>query len=332
MKRSRSLIVFLLFASGCTGKREKKLESVAEEQEALSMRLDVIERQQGDLLERLAPATDTGRGRTAAEAAPDAPPALPELPAGLAEALADKINALVQETVELTIDSRIENRIGSADDIEAIFSQVLEEEIAEKEEADRREREAQRRRQAAEWDTRGIERRLEAANVADESRQAVLAAREAMRERLQETLPELKAREAGVEDMLAAVAESRRVYEEELAEHMSEEELHAYNQADWWSRRQQRRVDEIAVAVELDDEQKAQVDQAYDAMGDRIGDGFILMSEGYLDGGVAQRGAYELREGFTTELRSIMTPEQFEKYEASDAAAGGGPGRGRRRW
>jgi len=326
MNRMWLVAIMAIGVSGCTGKLENKLEEVAERQEAVSRRLAALERETAELRER---AEETPA--PAPMSAPAAPSGVatgsPELASALAEHLAGRIHSLVQEAVDSTIDARIASRVGTPEDIEAIFSEVLDDEISAREEAERREQEERRRQQTAEWDQRGIERRASAAGLDDEKKAAVVAARTEMRDRLREQLPPLKEQNAGLEEMLTVVAESREAYENQLVDIMSEEELEAYYEADWWRGRQQRRVDEMVTTLGLSDEQRGEVDEAYTDMRLKMGDGFLLMSEGYVDRNVVRQGGDLLRQGYMDSMRQILTPEQMTTYEST---SGRGFGRGRR--
>lgn len=328
MKQAWLVVAMVALASGCTGKVEKKLEAMAKEQQALDTRLAALEQAQREQREQLLEANAVGTQETARATAEPMGVATGRsvlVSSELTEALTDRINSLVLETVEATVDARIASRVGTPDDIEAIFSQVLHDEMTAKEKEERRENAERRRRQTAEWDVRSVERRVSAAGLDDEEKQTVLSAREAMRARLREQLPELEARNATVEEMLAVVAESRELYEDMLVETMTDEELQAFYEADRWGRRQQRRVDELTTNVGLDDDQKTLVDEAYTEMRVAIGDGYVLMSEGYLDRRAAHQSTHLLRETFTDNVRQILTPEQFQTYESSS-------GSGRDRW
>ena len=329
MKQVLLTLAVVALASGCTGKVEKKLEAVASEQQALNKRLAALEHAHREWREQSARERSAGTQETTPAAAPTGGATGPSVLVSpeQAEAFADRISSLVMETVEATVDARIASQVGTQDDIESIFVQVLEDEITAKEEEERREREERRRRQTAEWDVRSVARRVSAAGLDNEEKQTVLSAREAMRVRLREQLPELNARNATVEEMLAAVAESRELYEDTLAKTMTDEELQAFHEADRWSRRQRRRVDELATGAGLDDDQTALVNEAYTEMRVGIGDGYVLMSEGYLDHRAARQGAELSHETFTDNMRQILTPEQFQIYESSS-----GRDRGRGRW
>jgi hypothetical protein len=236
----------------------------------------------------------------------------------------------VQQTVESTVDARIASQVGTPDDIEAIMSEVVEDEIAAKAEADRLEAETRRRKQAAEWDVRLLDRRATSAGLDDATRTAVSAARSSMNDALRTQLQELHSQDASMEEMLAAVASSRENYEIELEQIMKDEELKAFKDADWWTKRQQGHVDQLATAVNLNDEQKTQVNGAYADMRTKIGDGFVLMREGYLDGRSARQGSEIMYQSFTDTMGTILTPEQLTAYESNpDLRFGRGLRRGR---
>jgi len=315
VKRTLILLAATAVVAGCTGNIEDQLETLAADQQALITRLEALEEGNRQLRKALA-ASHTDSAHAPGPA--------------LAGALADRINTLLQEKVDATIEQQIASRIGTQDDIEAIFSEVVEEEMDSREEQERLQREQRRRQQTAERDKRDIERKSEAAGLDDERQKAVTLAMQEMRERLRKQLPEMKEQEASLEQMLAVVAESREIFESELLETLSEEELQVYYEADRWYGRQQRRVKEITTGAGLDEEQSLLVDDAYATMRETIGDGFTLMSEGYVGRGDIRQNFTTSRETFTASLKTIMTPEQYEAYESSDSGSrgrgfGGGP-------
>jgi hypothetical protein len=84
-------------------------------------------------------------------------------------------------------------------------------------------------------------------------------------------------------------------------------------------------VEAITTSAGLDEDQVLLVNDAYATMRETVGDGFTLMSEGYVDRGDIRQNFEKSRETFTESLKAIMTPEQYELYESSDS---GGRGRG----
>ena len=115
------------------------------------------------------------------------------------------------------------------------------------------------------------------------------------------------------------MAKARELLDAELFETLSEEEFLAYYEADRWYGRQQSQVKEIATSAGLDEAQRVLVDDAYAIMRTTLGDGFILMSEGAADHGDVRQTFRTTQESFTETLKTIMTPEQFKAYEASDS-------------
>ncbi|MDA0990680.1 MAG: hypothetical protein O3A51_08020, partial [Verrucomicrobia bacterium] len=320
MKRRMLMVLVWVLMAGCSNKTEEQLNTLLEQQQALSARLAELER-------RLATREVTGASDTAPAVSTSidnrAGETLTLASSEIVAALAAQINTLVQETVVATIDARIASQVGTAEDIEEIFAQVVEDEMAAKAAAEQDARAAQRREQTAEWDTRSIERRATAAGLDASQQQAVLTARQAMRQRLREQLPELKVREATLSEMLTAVGEARTTYEAELAKTLTPDALSAFESADWWRERQQRQVDELAATLTLEAEQKALVDDAYTVMRVQMADGFLLMSEGYLEPGAARQGAQTARESLSDSLRTILTPDQFQTYEATSRSGRG---------
>ena len=142
-----------------------------------------------------------------------------------------------------------------------------------------------------------------------------------MREQLHGQLPELEERGASIEEKLAVVAKARELLDAELFETLSEEEFLAYYEADRGYGRQQSQVKEIATSAGLDAAQRVLVDDAYAIMRTTLGDGFILMSEGAASHGDIRQAFRTTRESFTETLETIMTPEQFKTYEASDSGS-----------
>jgi len=320
IQRAVILAVAAAFVCGCTGKIEDRIETMAADQKNIAARLDALEQENLQLREALTARSAPSVGTPTPAEAEGATETGLNISPELAEVLADRINTLLQEKITATIEDRIDSRIGSRGDIEAIFSQAVEEEMDNREEQERLEREQQRWREIAERDRRTIERRAESAGFDDEKKQDVTLAMQEMRERIREQLPALKEREAGMEEMLAVVAESRQVFDRQLLETLSEEELAAYNETDRWYRNRQNRVQEITTAAKLDDAQSLLVDDAYKAMRGTMGDGFLLMSEGYAGREEMRQTFRTTQETFTQSLKTIMTPEQYEAYESSDAA------------
>lgn len=331
MKRTWIFLAAIAMVAGCRGKLAERIESVAADQQALAGRVEALELENARLRTALAASRAAAVRAAGLASVSSNAPAVDMLSPALAEALADRVNTLLQEKVDATVEQGIANRIGTRDDIEAIFSEVVDEELDSREEQERRAREERRLQQIAERDQREIGRRAEVAGLDDAKRDAVARAVQEMRERLRRRLPELKRQGTGMEPMLAVVAESRQVLESELLDTLTEEELQAYYEADRWYGRQQSRVKEIATTAGLDETQGLQVEDAYATMREKIGDGFTLESEGYVDRGGMRQNFSTSREAFTESLKAIMTPEQFATYESSDSgrrrrgSRGGGP-------
>lgn len=318
MQRPLIVLTVAVLLCGCTGKLEDQIASLESKQLALEERLKQMEAENHRLRTAAirsatnTAASTTGAVATASTFSPD-----------LARALAERINLMLQDKVGATVDEQLAARLGSQDDIEAIFTDAVEDALDTREEQERLDREQRRRDQVAAWDKRDIEQRAEAAGLDDEKREVVLLARQEMRERLRLQLPELKEQDATFDDMLAVVAEERTVFETELTETLSEEQVQAYYEADRWYQRQQGRVSEIAESAALNDEQAVLVDAAYTSMRQTIGDGFLLMGEGYAGRGDIRQNFSTSRDTFTQSLKAIMTPEQYETYEASDTGSRG---------
>ncbi len=312
--------------SGCTGDLKEQVESLRNDQQTLKARVVELEEANRHLREQVlaqgAPARIAGTHASDGIGSTRAPVLTSSssdsnTPAEVADQLATRIVAMVQDTVEATVDERIATQVGTADDIEALFSEVVEEEVEAQEEAKREETLARRRRQSEEWDLRSLNKRAEAAGFDDTTTQALADLRSSMRESLREQLPELKAKDATIEEMMGVVALAREDYDSQVSDLLTEEQLQAYSDADWWRSRRTRRVTQLKTELGLSGEQQGQVEQAYTRMGNQIGDGFTLMGEGYVDRDVARKGARALHEEYHNNLRSILTPDQYEVYQSS---------------
>lgn len=313
MKRSLLLLPLTILIFGCTGNVENQLEKLAADQQALNTRLEALEASNRQLrVAQTAPQAGTAQIDTNSAAIKALSPAV-------VDAMTDQVKVRLKEEIGATIEERITSRIGSQNDIEAIFSDVVDEELDSREEQERLEREQQRRDQIANRDKRDIARRAEAAGLDEKKQEAITLAMQKMREQLHGQLPELKEREASLEEKLAVVAKARERMDTELFETLSEEEFLAYYEADRWYGHQQNQVKEIATSASLDEAQRILVDDAYAVMRTTIGDGFLLMGEGAADHGDIRQTFSTSRESFTDTLKTIMTPEQFESYESSNA-------------
>jgi hypothetical protein len=322
MKRTLLLLTVTALVSGCTGKMENQLEKLAADQQALSSRLEALEESNRQLqASRTAPNTGSVLMPETAQIDTNSAAAIAALSPAVVDAMADQIKLRLQEQIGATIEERITSRIGSQEDIEAIFADVVDEELDDREELERLEREQKRRQQIAERDNREIARKAEAAGLDEKQQAAITLAMQTMREQLHGQLPELEERGASLEEKLAVVAKARELLDAELFETLSEKEFLAYYEADSWYGRQQSQVKEIATSAGLDETQRVLVDDAYAIMRTTLRDGSILMSEGAASHGDIRQTFRTTRESFTETLKTIMTPVQFETYEASNSSS-----------
>ena len=306
-----------LLLAGCTAKVEEKTAVTPEQVELLDQRLSSLETQIAELNQILSTPKATPPPVVANAKPSTAVPSPAEVTPEIVAALTDQVNKIVMSQIEATVDERIASQVGTADDIEAIFSNLVVEEIDAREIAEQREQDTQRREQAAERDTRGIQRQVTSAGLDEDSQQAVLTARAEMQQTLDEELPLLKERGATPAELLAAVAESRLKYESELLDVLDESELQSYHESNRWVQRDQSRLEELNTKLSLTEEQLDEVVDAYASRRDTLSDGFLLMSNGYLDRGGIHEGFSATQATLDTSLKETLTPEQFTNYEES---------------
>ncbi len=320
MRVSGITILAAALLSGCTGGVQQELEQTKSQLEALNQRLAALELKtanaEREKLEMPVIEAPTAVATTKADTNVNVT-VTPEV----AAALADQINALVMSRVEATVDKRIASQVGTADDIEAIFSDVVEDEFDAREQAEIREEQERRSKQAAEWDVRGITRRASSAELDETQQTALLSAREEMRTRVFEQLPDMKENGATAAEMMAVVATSRERYESELLEIMDEEEVQAYYEADHMVQRDQRRLNELSESLELEDTQWEQVASAFENRRNTMSDGFMLMSSGYIGRGDIHEGMQQTQSAMNDAMKTALTPEQYTTYEESGAGS-----------
>jgi hypothetical protein len=319
MMRWTVMLLVLGLLTGCRRELDQKLTALEREQVELGERIVALENESRELGALVAqqsaakPSSPTGT--------------VSALPPGLADALADQIGEMLTKQVAYSVEQELARRIGSADDIEAIFTDAVDEGFREREEQERREKEVQREVQITERYHREVNRRADTIGFDADQREAVANAVDVMRARLKERLPMLEYEGASLEKKLAAVAEVRKEIDTHLLQTLSQEEIDAYYAADPWYQRHTQRVSEIAEIASLDEAQTEQVKEAYTTMRDTIGNAFILRSEGYLERDDIRDAFQSSRSVRDTSLESIMSPPQFEAYKSSDANSSRGFGR-----
>lgn len=319
------LTIIATVVSGCRGELEERVREHEVRMETLSRQIAQLEKDNEALRAALAERPEVPEAPAAASAGNRVVNVTPEIIASLAE----QINDLVLARLASTVDQRIAAQVGTADDIEAIFSEVVVDEINAREEAERREREEQRLQQAAERDTRGVERRLDSLEIGEERREQVLAARQAMRDRLGVKLAGLREQGASAAELMAAVAEERVNYEVTVGEILGEEDMQSYVWANRWVQRDQERLEELNEQLKLEADQ---IDALVDAYAERRGtlsDGFYLARRGYLGRDDMREGFEQTREVLQSTMRDVLTEEQYTAYDESDLSRDGFFGRGR---
>lgn len=319
LRFSIGILLAAILLSGCTGELE---EQVREHEK----RVDTLAKQVSQL-EKATRALQADLAGIAIEAEPGTPGSESNLVVNVTPdvvaSLAEQINERVLARMESTVDQRIASQVGTADDIQAIFSEVVVDEINAREEAERRERARQRLREAAERDTRGVQRRLESMELADERQEQVVAAREAMRDQLDAELAALRNKGAPTEELMAAVAEQRVFYESQLAEILSEEELAAYFGESRWLQRDSGRIQQLNETVDLETWQLDAVADAYAARRSTISDGFYLVRRDYLDRDGMRESFETTSQALQTTMRDVLTDEQYTAYEEAGLSSSG---------
>ncbi|MDE0837721.1 MAG: hypothetical protein OSB41_01580 [Kiritimatiellae bacterium] len=329
MRHVISAIIVAAVFTGCSANDENVSADSSAQFDAVNARMQTLEQELATLRQALA---DAKRTPTASDApTPDTNRvALANVSDTTAADLAEQVNALVLAKVESIVDQRIAKQVGTADDIEAIFSEVVVEEIEAREEAERRDRELRQRERVLQSETREVARRAKSAGLDDERKDAVVAARSEMRKELDVELSQLKQNGASVEDMMAVAAKSREAYEDTLVELMSDEELEAYYEADRYSRHTNRRVESLVESLALEGEQVQLVADAYTARRMSMTDGHVLMSGGYIEHSTVREGFETINSTLSTRMKEVLSAEQLTAYEDGGGASSMRWGRGRR--
>ena len=330
MKHVITAVIVAAVFTGCSANDQKLSAESNAQFDAVNARMQTLEQEIATLRQALADAERT-------PTTPDAPPAPDANRVALADVsdkastdLAEQVNALVMAKVESIVDQRIAQQVGTADDIEAIFSEVVVEEIEAREEAERLAGEKRQRERVLQSERREVGRRAESAGLEGERKDAVVAARSEMREEMDVELSQLKENGASVEDMMAVAAKSREAYEDTLVELMSDEELEAYYEADRYSRHTNRRVESLVETLALEDEQVQQVADAYTARYMSMKDGHVLMSGGYIGHSTVREGFETINGTLSTRMKEVLTAEQHTAFEENGGASSMHWGRGRR--
>ncbi|MFT5240410.1 MAG: outer membrane murein-binding lipoprotein Lpp [Kiritimatiellia bacterium] len=329
MKHVIAAIIVAAVFTGCSANDEKLSAESNVQLDAVNARMQTLEQEIAALRQALADAE-----RTPAIPAAPVPDTNDVVLAKVSDAtaidLTEQVNALVMAKVESIVDQRIAQQVGTADDIEAIFSEVVVEEIEAREEAERLEGEMRQRERVLQSEIREVGRRVDSAGLDEERKEAVVAARTEMREEMDVELSQLKQNGASVEDMMAVAAKSREAYEDELVELMSDDELEAYYKADRYYRHTNRRVESLVESLVLEDVQVQQVADAYTARRMSLTDGHVLMSGGYIEHSAVRDGFESINNTLSTRMKAVLTAEQFTAFEESGGASSMHWGRGRR--
>ena len=306
------IIIVALLAAGCGSQAKKQVAELQAHQDEFKIQIAALTQQSRALSDELAALKATPAPAAVPTAVPAVPTGTNALPANLAAALAERIS----QALGPEIDSRIADRVGSREDIEAIFSEVVEEELAAKEEAERRERDVRRMEMQARWDTMRLERLAKDAGLSDEQQTQVAALREQMQQTLRQVIPELRQQNAGWREILAATADARASHDTALQAVMTAEQFATYNTMSGISEREDRNITRMADTVSLDEQQAEQVRAAYGDMRRGLRDGFFVISQDLAEGLDPGEGFSMVRGTYTEQLKGIMSDEQFTTYQA----------------
>lgn len=312
----RMAILLLILAGGCRRAPGPAAGSApATGAPALSTRVGELELELTTLRARL-DRLEHGSTSAAPEKAAAAGSSATSLPPGLAEDLAQRVNAVIADSLDARIDARIASRVGSADDIQAIFTQMVGEELAEKDARDRRQREEQRQLELTASDNRRIDRVATTAGWTPEQATKAKDAQAKLRRSLRDTIPALQSKRASVNDLLNEAASARAEMDKELAKVLTEDQIKALSEepggmSGW----QSRQVTEIAKLVALDEEQTTLANAVFLQSRESMRNAFALSSAIGPGGPDMHEMSTTIRQQRNAALQEIMTPVQYQTYE-----------------
>lgn len=238
-----ALIAGFIFLSGCRDD-DDALQELSERVGALDSRVQELEasnRAAGTEIARLqkaaaeVPATAAQPPAASIELPPQAAPAV-----AANSALLARIESLVSARVTEAVASALDARLGTKQDIEAVFEDVVQEEITALEERKRKAEEEQRQRRREEYEERRQEREEQRLAALSEELQLSEQQQARMREITQNTRTIMQAtfaqmREDGIfgrEDFRKVVAEVVAETETAMQGVLTEEQYKAYQESE----------------------------------------------------------------------------------------------------